>query len=54
MLSAHCSKVGSAPGVTGPDAPVPVGRRRRITAKMLPTRGDEILYLVIDTVPLIN
>ena len=23
MLSAHCSKVGSAPGVTGSDAPVP-------------------------------
>jgi hypothetical protein len=23
MLSAHCSKVGIAPGVTGSDAPVP-------------------------------
>ena len=23
MLSAHCSMVGSAPGVTGSDAPVP-------------------------------
>jgi hypothetical protein len=23
VLSAHCSKVGSAPGVTGSDAPVP-------------------------------
>ena len=23
MLSAHCSNVGSAPGVTGSDAPVP-------------------------------
>ena len=23
MLSAHCSKVGNAPGVTGSDAPVP-------------------------------
>jgi hypothetical protein len=23
MLSAHCSKVGSAPGVTGSEAPVP-------------------------------
>jgi hypothetical protein len=23
MLSAHCSKVGSAPGMTGSDAPVP-------------------------------
>jgi len=23
MLSAHCSKVGSAPGSTGSDAPVP-------------------------------
>jgi hypothetical protein len=23
MLSAHCSKVGSAPGVTGSDIPLP-------------------------------
>jgi len=28
MLSAHCSKVGSAPGVTGSDAPVPGWSRK--------------------------
>ena len=30
MLSAHCSKVGSAPGVTGSDDPVP-GWSKKIT-----------------------
>jgi hypothetical protein len=30
MLSAHCSKVGSAPDLTGSDAPAPDGRRRSV------------------------
>ncbi len=34
MLSAHCSNVGSAPGVTGSDAPVPAGRRRSVDRAM--------------------
>jgi len=45
MLSAHCSKVGSAPGVTGSDTPVPgwskkINRPSDVIASTHPCMGS--------------
>ena len=42
MLSAHCSKVGSAPGVTGSDPPVP-GWSKKIESTKRCDRLDPLL-----------